>query len=238
LALLWGDGPVIEQLIHQTARRTGFGECLAEGALALAERYGVGEEAVQVNRLEVPYHDPRGASGMGLVYATSPRGACHNQSDYFMVEIGQAEEELGIEILSRHAGAEKALNVVRHQDWRTLFNSLVVCVLANNAPEMIVSLLNLATGRDYSLRELQLAGERGWNLKRIINFRFGLRKENDKLPKALLKPFPPGGGAGRYVPPIAEMLQAYYKARGWDVETGYPTPEKLDELGLTWSETQ
>jgi aldehyde:ferredoxin oxidoreductase len=28
------------------------------------------------------------------------------------------------------------------------------------------------------------------------------------------------------------MLDEYYRARGWDVETGLPTREKLEELGL------
>ena len=28
------------------------------------------------------------------------------------------------------------------------------------------------------------------------------------------------------------MLDEYYAARGWDVPTGLPTPEKLDELDL------
>jgi aldehyde:ferredoxin oxidoreductase len=28
------------------------------------------------------------------------------------------------------------------------------------------------------------------------------------------------------------MLDEYYRARGWDLETGLPTPQKLAELGL------
>jgi aldehyde:ferredoxin oxidoreductase len=72
-----------------------------------------------------------------------------------------------------------------------------------------------------------------WNLKRAINNRLGLSRENDKLPKALLEPYPDGGSAG-YVPPFIEMLEAYYTARGWDPETGKPTPQKLAELNLEW----
>lgn len=75
------------------------------------------------------------------------------------------------------------------------------------------------------------AGERAWNLKRVINNRMGLTRANDKLPKALLKPFPDGGSAG-FVPDFNGMLSAYYEARGWDVETGKPSNEKLVELGL------
>jgi aldehyde:ferredoxin oxidoreductase len=59
----------------------------------------------------------------------------------------------------------------------------------------------------------------------------GLTRANDKLPKALLEPFPDGGSAG-YVPDFPGMLSAYYAARGWDAETGKPSCEKLRQLGL------
>jgi aldehyde:ferredoxin oxidoreductase len=59
----------------------------------------------------------------------------------------------------------------------------------------------------------------------------GLNASNDKLPKAMLQPFPDGGSAG-FVPDIEGMLLAYYQARGWDEVTGKPTHEKLMDLGL------
>lgn len=233
LKLEWGDAEVVEKLVHIIARREGFGALLAQGARALGQRFGAEQYAVQVNGLEVPYHDPRGASGMALVYATSPRGACHNQSDYFLVDIGDAETEIGLAMYSRHAGAEKAANVARHQDWRTIFNALVMCILANVPPQTIVSLINAACGLDWTIEEMMLAGERAWNLKRAINHRLGLKRADDKLPKPLLQPLPDGGAQG-YVIPIDEMLSAYYLARGWDPSSGYPTREKLISLGLNW----
>lgn len=233
LELCWGDSEVVEKLVHLIPRREGFGEYLAEGALALGVRFGAEEYAVQVNGLEVPYHDPRGGSGIGLVYATSPRGACHNQSDYFLVEIGQVEEKLGLELFPRHAGAEKAANVAKHQDWRTVFNDLVMCKLGNVPPETVLELINAGCGFNWSIEDVLQTGERGWNLKRAINNRLGLTRENDKLPKPLLEPLPDGGSAG-FTIDFEPMLMAYYEARGWDWETGYPTREKLESLGLDW----
>ena len=188
---------------------------------------------MQVNGLEVAYHDPRAFSGMALVYATSPRGACHNQSEYFIVDMGQADPSLGMQFYDRQAGAEKAANVARHQDWQTVFNSLVMCVFANVPVETVVGLIDAACGLDWSAEDLYRAGERAWNLKRAINNRLGLRRANDKLPKALLEPYEDGGSAG-YVPPLEAMLAAYYETRNWDPETGKPTPKKLTELGLEW----
>ncbi|HSJ88773.1 MAG TPA: aldehyde ferredoxin oxidoreductase family protein [Anaerolineales bacterium] len=229
--LNWGKVDAIERLVNLIGRREGIGEIMSLGARRFGAHFRVEEEAVQVNGLETAYHDPRGVSGMALSYATSPRGACHNQSDYFFVDWGHTHEDIGITYFDRHDHAEKAGNVARHQDWRTVFNSIVMCIFANTDPELQVKLINAACGLDWNLEDMMRCGERGWNIKRAINNRMGLTAANDKLPKAMLQPFPDGGSAG-YVPDIQGMLYAYYQARGWDVDTGKPSREKLLELGL------
>jgi aldehyde:ferredoxin oxidoreductase len=234
LALNWGNGDAVETLLRQTAQREGFGGLLADGSRALGRLFGVEEQAVQVNGLELAYHDPRGASGMALVYATSPRGACHNQSDYFLADIGQVDDSLDLEYFDRHAGAEKAANVARHQDWRTIGNALVLCHFANVPPETVLDLVNAACGLDMDLDDLMRSGERAWNLKRRINLNLGLVGADDRLPVPVLEALPDGGAQG-YIIPFDEMLSAYYKARGWD-ENGVPTQEKLVELSVTGDE--
>lgn len=235
ITLDWGNPDTIETLIHQTAHQEGLGAWIAKGSRELGKHFGCEEEAIQVNGLEVPYHDPRGASGMALVYATSPRGACHNQSDYFVIDMGQVLTSLGMKRMDRHAGAEKAHNVAIHQDWRTIANSLVLCIFANVPAETVVDLVNAACGLDWTIHDLMLTGERGWNLKRAINNRFGLTRKNDKLPKALLQPYSdhPAGVDG-YTPDFDKMLESYYEVRGWDPKTGYPKKDKLLSLGLEW----
>jgi aldehyde:ferredoxin oxidoreductase len=235
LSLEWGNLQSIKTLIHQTAHREGIGAWIAKGSRELAQHFGCEEEAIQVNGLEVPYHDPRGSSGMALVYATSPRGACHNQSDYFLIDIGQVLESIGIEPFDRQAGAEKARNVAIHQNWRTIANSLVMCIFANVPAETVLELINSACDLNWDIEEMLRAGERGWNLKRVINNRLGLTHSNDKLPKEFLQPFADHPkGANGYVPDFEKMLKSYYSARGWDADTGYPTKERLASLGLEW----
>jgi len=231
LALKWGDVDSIEQLVRWSGSREGIGDLLALGSKRFAAHFGVEEEAVQVNGLEVAYHDPRGVSGMALSYATSPRGACHNQSDYFFVDFGHSHEDIGIEFMSRHAQAEKAASVAHHQDWRTIDNAIVMCIFANVEPQEKVNLINAACGLDWSVEDMMSFGERSWNLKRAINNRLGLTRANDKLPKALLQSLPDGGSEG-FVPDIEAMLAAYYDARGWDAETGKPSKQKLMELRM------
>ena len=232
LELEWGKAEVAEPLIHQTVQRSGFGELLAGGAYNLANHYNASEEAAQVNGLEVAYHDPRGSSGMALVYATSPRGACHNQSDYFFVDVGQVEPTLGMDFFSPRDGAEKARNVTKHQDWRTVFNSLVMCIFANLDPKTVLDLINAATGLNWSVSDMLQSGERAWNLKRGINNRLGLRHNNDRLPKTFLQPYSDSSEEEAYYPDFDAMLDAYYIERGWDPNSGYPTQKKLLELNL------
>lgn len=231
LQLKWGDVDAIKQLVDWIGQREGVGELLSRGSRRFGAHFRAEEEAVQVNGLETAYHDPRGVSGMAISYATSPRGACHNQSDYFFVDWGHTHEDIGITFFDRHVHAEKAANVARYQDWRTLFNSIVMCIFANSDPEMQAKLINAACGYDWTVEDMMNCGERGWNIKRAINNRMGLTAANDKLPKAMLTPFPDGGSAG-YVPDIQAMLAAYYEARGWNAETGKPSRQKLVDLGM------
>lgn len=233
----WGNRAPVAELLGEMASRQGFGASLAKGSLALARQFGSEAEAVQVKGLEAAYHDPRGASGMALVYATSPIGASHNQSDYFMVDMGQVEEELGMEHMSRTGGAEKALNIALHQDYRTVFNALVMCLFANVAPQMVVQLINSACGMNLDLEGMLKTGERGWQLKRVIANRLGVRRAHDTLPALMRKPYPDTqvDEEDGFAPPIDAMLAAYYKVRGWDPVTGFPTRERLEQLNMGWA---
>ncbi len=110
-------------------------------------------------------------------------------------------------------------------------NALVMCFFANVPPEDVAALVSAATGETYTVEDLLTLGERAWNLKRLLNLRLGHTPADDRLPKPLLAPYADGGAAG-YRIPFAEMLAAYYQARGWDPATGAPTAETLTRLGL------
>lgn len=235
LHLAWGNELVVEELIHKIAKRDGIGDILAKGALAFAEEFNAVDEAVQVNGLEAPYHDPRGATGMALVYATSPRGACHKHSNYYIIDLGKTDSSINIQYYDRLTGSEKAANVAIHQNWTTLLNSLIMCTFANITPIELAELINQATGFTYSIEDLLTLGERAWNLKRSINIKLGLNKYSDTLPNAFLKTYRDGSNSDNSkVPDFYNMLNAYYAARNWDEETGFPQQSKLEKLNLPW----
>ncbi len=108
-----------------------------------------------------------------------------------------------------------------------------MCIFSNISPETVVGLINAACGYQWTITEMLIAGERGWNLKRAINHRLGLTGANDRLPKPLLQPYTDCLPRQEcFAVEFEEMLAAYYAARGWDPATGYPTQEKLEALGL------
>jgi aldehyde:ferredoxin oxidoreductase len=231
LALSWGDPKPAIRLIELTARREGLGDLLAEGTLALAEHYGFEELAAQVNDLEVGMHDPRASTGVTLSYLTSPRGACHNKSDTYWLDVGRTMEDLDIGMTDRFEEEGKAELMVRHQNWRSACDSLVSCILPNLPSDSLAGMFSAATGRGSTKEDLLLVGERILNLKRLLNLRWGLDVQNERLPELFLTPLEEGGAAG-HVPDVDRLLADYYEVRRWDRQTGRPTKEKLHELQL------
>lgn len=232
--LEWNDPASVLELIDSIVRQEKFGAVLAQGSRALGARYGVEGLAVQVNGMELAMHDPRAATGMAVSYATSPIGGSHNHSDFFMVETsGRPVYELGIEIVDRFQVSGKMLSLTRHQEWRTINNALVLCFFPNPpAPEMI-EMLAAATGYDVTLENMLTYGERIWNLKRALNLKLGYHaRRSEQLPELLFRPLTEGGTEGN-VPDFETMLREYYQVRDWDWETGKPSREKLEALGMS-----
>jgi aldehyde:ferredoxin oxidoreductase len=230
--LRWGDPHAALKMVEQIARREGFGDVLAGGTRDLGARYGVEGLAVQVNGLEVAMHDPRAAAGMAVAYATSPIGASHNQSDFFMIETGRAMEDLGIPTEDRFESAGKATYVALHQDWRTVNNALVLCYFPNPPVRDFCEMISAVTGYDVTMDNVLEYGERMWNLKRMLNLKLGYdARRSEKLPELLLQPLADGGTDG-HVPDFDLMMKEYYAHRDWDWTTGKPSRAKLDALGM------
>ena len=222
-AVASGDPEMLFHLIELTARREGFGAVLAEGNAALAERAGVPELSATVNRLEMPMHDPRANIGMAVTYALSPRGACHMEGDMFDLEMGRSGlEEIGLEFGDRHESSiEKGRIAARLQAWRNLYNSLVLCQFENPGIQPLLAAIHAATGWELAGEDLIRLGKQIVNVKRLLNFKLGMTRADDRLPELLLKPLETGGTNGS-VPDMPILLAGAYAEFGWDSETGRP----------------
>jgi len=217
------------ELGMDTISKEKVGDILAEGVRIASEKLGKNSKdyAVHAKGLEIPGYDPRGTFGMGLAYATSDRGGCHQRAWTVKAELNDPE-------LDRFSFEKKAGIVKNVQDERAAFFSLVLCDFAPISEENCVDMWNLTSGFDHTVESYLLAGERIWNLIRLFNLREGLDPADDKLPTRFFKDSFTKGPAKEIVLPeegFRQSLLEYYSLRGWNAK-GIPTQKKLKELGL------
>jgi len=226
----WGKPKELAKLIEDIAYRKGkVADILAEGSKVASERLGKGSEhfAIHVNGLEIPGYDPRGTFGMGLAYATSDRGACHQRAWTVRAELYSPD-------LERFSFKDKAQMVKDVQDERAAFFSLVFCDFAPISVENCVDMWNSSTGFNHTVESYLKCGERIWNLIRLFNLREGHNPADDTLPGRIFKDsFTKGPARGIILSKdeFQKSLEEYYSLRGWNKE-GIPTKEKLRELGI------
>jgi aldehyde:ferredoxin oxidoreductase len=155
------------------------------------------------------------------------------EGDMYSVDTGQGLPiELGVLPGDRFDTTEEKGRIsARQQAWRNLYNALILCQFQNPGVELVLAALNGATGWGLEAQELMTLGKRIVTLKRMLNLRRGLTRADDRLPDLLLKPLG-GGSTEGVVPDLDALLAGAYAEYGWDQETGVPTQEELERLGL------
>jgi aldehyde:ferredoxin oxidoreductase len=244
LDLAWGNGEAILTLVHQVAQRQGFGDLLADGVVRAAERLGVGAElAMHSKGLEVFQADPRSIKAYGLGNAVASRGADHLRSEpwfEFSNDPDEGVRRYGLpETAFRLEYKGKGLVVKHFEEMAAVADATGACKNTYNNMEVLdwdetAELLQAATGWDLDGEEVRRIGERIVNLERLFIAHLGITRQDDTLPRRFLEePMPEGSGDSTgSVLELEPMLDEYYRARGWDVQSGLPTGEKLQELGL------
>jgi len=233
----WGDAEGVLELISQMGENRGLGGFLARGYLNILKELPpeAGDFAMHVKGLGLPAHDPRAYNSVGLSYATSNRGACHLQGFTHAFERNLTEPTLGIDEIGDRFGTDKGKVVADLQDYMALFDSLSTCKLSMFGGVKIPHLAKwfaMVTGIEMDEQGIRLAGERIYDMKRLLNVRWGVTPAMDTLPKRMLFQARKEGPSKDNLPPLDNMLAQYYAYRGWDSVTGEPTPEKRKELGI------
>jgi aldehyde:ferredoxin oxidoreductase len=247
LPFRWGDMELVLKVLPMIARREGFGNLLAEGVRRMAQTIGRGSEqyAMHVKGMEIAGQDGRAQRSMGLAHVTSSRGADHLKAFPVVDETGFPDEgrrrygeKYLPEIVQPLATKHKAFLVKDGEDFGAIVDSTGMCksggtfVLAELYWPDIAAALEAATGMEMPVERLQHIGERIYNLQRCYNALHGITRADDKLPRRFSdEPSPSGNARGQTID-VEPMLEEYYQLRGWDLQRGWPTPEKLRELGL------
>ena len=231
--LRFGDASLLLELVEETGKRQGFGDVLAEGSFRLAERLGKDSSNLLYcfKKVEVAGHSARALKGMSLGYATATRGGSHHDARPTLQYAGEFD---------RTKAQIAPVFAFRTQNFTALDDSLTQCRFASERGfggvinENYVKMIHAVTGWDVTLEELERIGERIYNLERAFNCREGVSRKDDALPyRTSRQMIPEGPSKGMSTPPeeFKEMLEEYYRLRGWDAN-GIPTGEKLMALGL------
>ncbi len=240
IELKWGNHAAMIEMLRKIAYQEGLGALLGQGTKKASTQVGKGsaDYAMQVKGLEMPAYDIRGAKAHGLSYATSYTGADHNRG-YAYQEIFDIPIP---EKVDRNAYKGKGKLTKYNQDSRSvtcdcapmcafLLDMAVPAVCYQNTADLV----NAAAGTDFTIGDIEKAGERLNNIARLYNIGEGFSRQDDTFPKRILtEPIKAGASKGQLISQqdLDAMLDEYYEARGWD-KNGTPMPAKLKELGIS-----
>ncbi len=238
--LKFGSTSNIAQIIHDIANLRGEGMELSQGSRWLSQKYGGGDFAIQVKGLEIAAYDPRSGWGQGLGYAVANKGGCHLVSYMIGMEVifpytkalsitGKAHWTIFFEDLY---GAMNSLQICQFTGYGILAEYpipkyipyFIMRPVAALLPGLGQSLMNWAglsklfsalTGIRLTQRGLIKAGARINKLERWINSEMNPEGVIDTLPGRFLKETQTNYTGENKVVPLEQMLQKYYRLRGY-----------------------
>lgn len=244
LDLSFGNGPAVVQCVKDICNRSNkAGDILAEGSRGAALKLGKDsiKFAMQIKGLEIPGYVVRGLKTAALGFGVAIRGGCHLRNGAYSPDIKGSVDRLKEE-------PDRYKHVIPVENLYGVIDSLIICkftrgIYAGNAE--IAECYQMITDIPTDEAKLIKAGERIVNLSKAFNIREISHmkditpKSYDMLPdrcyeEGLLS----GASKGAKVDKkgYVEMLENYYKARGWNNE-GIPSKAKLKELGIDFVAT-
>lgn len=127
--------------------------------------------------------------------------------------------------------ATAANKLLPHLGWAIRLMNKFPRVLAFHLPVFHhTKMMQKAVGMPMTFGKYLQTGERGFNLERAVNVRFGVNAAKDSLPKRLTD-VPQDPNDPRTMVPLEQMKKIYYQARGWD-KSGIPTCRTLKKLKI------
>lgn len=246
LNLKWGNTEAIVKLTEKIIKREGFGDVLADGVQKAAQKIGndAFEFAMHTGNQELPMHDPRLDPGYGLAYITEPTPGRHTITSYTTQQLmgidNKYPETKNFPLLiskknQYDSNPAKIMGQAISSKYIQVGNAAGVCIfgLETGGKLPLFEWLNAATGWSFSDKEYLDIGERIQTLRHSFNIREGIKPENIKLPLRVEgKPPLKEGPLTNITLDLEHMKQEYYKYFNWDINTGIPTLEKLEQLNL------
>jgi aldehyde:ferredoxin oxidoreductase len=236
IEMTWGNHKAIVAMTEKLARREGFGDVLADGVKAAAEKIGKGADqyAIHIGGQEPAAHDPKHSFHYATSYRMDPTPGRHFVGSELSDAPGHPSGLLPKFHFKSFSGRGEARRI------GSSFHQVVVCTgtclfvyWAFPNVEPIGEFMRSVTGWDVTNEELVKTGERIANIRQAFNIREGLNPLKFKVPDRVLgkPPLKAGPVAGVTIDEDT-MVKEYLTAMDWDLKTAKPSKKKLLELGL------
>ncbi len=249
------------KLLEMTVSKEGFGAILAEGFEGIIRRFGHEDEAYQIKGTEPDFDaranmgvevfgsvvNPRGAHDMPVGGLTVAKGRKPEFIQKIVSKVGYVPEE-AMDRIFNGQGFDLGRLTAHYENWATILNCLGVCFRMQNSSlydvKIAAELFSAATGIEKDQQDLLKSAERAYNVYKMLNVREGFDRKHDRFPQKWFEPLKRPDRDEEMVltdyfgdKPLAredleKMLDSYYEEKGWDVQKGVPTRERLIELGL------
>jgi aldehyde:ferredoxin oxidoreductase len=229
--LKFGDGQALLQAIEWIGRRHDVGDMLADGSRRLAHKIGHDtiEFAPQVKGLEIPGYEPRALQTMGLGFAVAARGADHNRSSAYEVDIAEGARRHDLR-------PTDAMQAVETEDRAAIMDSMILCKFLRGVftdlYEEAAEMLRKVTGWDVDSEELEETARRIITAKKWFNIRAGWKPDEDTLPARFLdESLADDQQAQMSKQHFQQAVEAYNQCRGWSPE-GWIDTQQLEDFGI------
>ncbi|WP_300459388.1 aldehyde ferredoxin oxidoreductase family protein [Desulfobacula sp.] len=227
LEFTWGNRETIEKILQLIIRQEGIGADFAKGTRYLANKMGKGSEtyALHVKGLDIICGDPRGIKAFGLTYAIASRGADHLRAEPFFEltnRFDEARKRFGTrDAADRLSDNGKAILVEYTERQALLTDCLTMCKNVGLSMdildfEMAAALLTAGTGLKFAEERVNKALRKTITHDRLMNIDFGITAKDDTLPHRFTHEPLLEGASKNQVVPIHDMVEDYYKLKGWD----------------------
>lgn len=180
----FGDAQGAMNLLQEVKKGTPLGRILGNGAAFTAKAFGL-ERAPVVKGQAMPAYDPRAVKGIGVTYATSPMGADHTAGYAIATnilkvggDIDPLKTEGQIELSRNLQIATAALDATGY----CLFIAFAILDQEDTFAAM-VDTLNGMFNANMTGDDVVSLGKKILSMERAFNFKAGIDKAQDRLPR-------------------------------------------------------
>jgi aldehyde:ferredoxin oxidoreductase len=233
----WSDSTYLLQLLEMMVNREGIGDILADGVKVASEKIPDSEKyAMHVNGQEVPMHDIRMDSMMGVTYISDPTPGRHTAASLNADKIGASIFLEQLEDIEVNEEIDLGINQAKVAKFKQTIEANGLCIFSTMMGKYpYLEIIQAITGWDVSLEELLETGHRIQTLRQMFNVREGAISHY--IPQRTIGSPPlskgPNKGKTSDLEPIARV---YYETMGYE-KNGIPTQETLEKLNLEFAVT-